>query len=229
MPNIISIIIGEIPQLLKGALTTVELFVAFIFIGFILGTFLAVIEVYGGSITSLFAKLFERLFRGIPAVVLLFVFYYGTSTVVDISPFLAAVLALGLRTSAYQSQIFRGAIESIPLGQMTAGRSLGMSRLQTIRKIILPQAFRLAIGPWSNEFAAELKDTSLAYTIGVVELLRRANYIINYTYGNAVIILGLVAVIYFFLTRLGNSWLYYLERRLRVPGFESRSSQATGG
>ena len=154
-----------------------------------------------------------------PAVVLLFLFFYRLPN--TFSPFIVATFALGLRSAAYQSQIFRGAIQAIRSGQMLAARALGMGKVKAIWCIIIPQALRLAIGPWSNEFASELKDTSLAYTIGVVELLRRAKYIVSYTYGDgALVVYGVCALMYLILVRIGNMVLYRLESRFAMPGFE---------
>ncbi len=220
---IYKIILEEFPYLLQGALVALELLFAFIVLGFLVGMLIAVMRVYGNRFLVLPAVLFERFFRGVPAVVLLFLFFYGLSGDYNISPFVAATLALGLRSAAYQSQIFRGAIQAIQSGQMLAARSVGMGRLKAIWNIIIPQTLRLAIGPWSNEFASELKDTSLAYTIGVIELLRRAKYIVSYTYGNgALVVYSVCALVYLVLVRLGTTILYRLESRLAIPGFERR-------
>jgi polar amino acid transport system permease protein len=215
-------LLREFPFLLKGVLVALELLLAFMLLGIIIGLILAVMEVYGNRWSSTLALMVERFFRGVPAVVLIFLFYYGLSDIYNVSSFAAATLALGLRTGAYQSQIFKGAIQAVGSGQMEAARSLGMGKIQAISSIILPQALRFAIGPWSNEFASELKDTSLAYTIGVVELLRRAKYIVSYTYGNALIVYGFCAILYLILVRLGNVVLYRIESRLQMPGFEMR-------
>lgn len=216
------ILIGEMPYLLDGTRVALELLFWFISLGFAIGIVLAVMEVYGNRLFLILAVMIERFFRGVPAVVLLFLFFYGLSDIYELSSFAAATLALGLRSAAYQSQIFRGAMQAIPSGQMMAAQAIGMSKFKAIRHIIIPQAMRLAIGPWTNEFASELKDTSLAYTIGVVELLRRGKYIVSYTYGNALIVFGFCAIIYLILTRVGNMILYHFEDRLWVPGFERR-------
>jgi len=215
-------IIKELPYLLQGILVALELLLAFMSLGFIAGIVLSVMEVYGNRWFSTLGIIIERFFRGVPAVVLLFLFYYGLSDIYNISSFVAATFALGLRSGAYQSQIFKGAIQAVASGQMMAARALGMGKLKAVWCIVIPQALRLAIGPWSNEFASELKDTSLAYTIGVVELLRRAKYIVSYTYGNALVVFGFCAIIYLILVRLGNMILYRLESKLRIPGFEVR-------
>ena len=215
-------LLKEFPYLLKGVLVALELLIAFMSLGFVIGIVLSVTEVYGNRWSSMLAVMIERFFRGVPAVVLLFLFYYGLSDIYNISSFTAATLALGFRTAAYQSQIFKGAIQAVGSGQMEAARAIGMSKFQAIWSIIFPQALRFGIGPWSNEFASELKDTSLAYTIGVVELLRRAKYIVSYTYGNALIVYGFCAILYLILVRSGNTILYRIESKLQMPGFEMR-------
>lgn len=216
------ILIREMPYLLDGTLVALKLLGSFISLGFVIGIALAVMEVYGNRFFLILALMIERFFRGVPAVVLLFLFFYGLSHIYKLSSFAAATLALGLRSAAYQSQIFRGAMQAIPSGQMMAAQAIGMSKFKAIRHIIIPQAMRLAIGPWSNEFASELKDTSLAYTIGVVELLRRGKYIVSYTHGNTLIVFGFISIIYLILTRVGNMMIYHFEDRLWVPGFERR-------
>lgn len=213
-------IAGELPFFLKGTLVAIEVLLGLITLGLILGLILAAMETYGNKLISIIAVIIERVFRGIPQVVLLLLVFYLPF---DLPPILVAIVALGLCSAAYQSQIFRGAIQSIRSGQMMAARALGMTELGAIRYIILPQAIRRAIGPWSNEFSSEIKDTSLAYIVGVVEILRRARYIIAYTYGHALVIYIFCAIIYLILTRAGNALLYYLERKLWVPGFERRN------
>jgi polar amino acid transport system permease protein len=215
-------LLKEFPYLLQGTLVALELLLAFMSLGFIVGIVLSVAEVYGSRWSSTLALMVERFFRGVPAVVLIFLFYYGFSDIYNIPPFAAATLALGFRTGAYQSQIFKSAIQAVGSEQMIAARALGMGKVQAIWSIILPQAMRFAIGPWSNEFASELKDTSLAYTIGVVELLRQAKYIVSYTYGNALVVYGFCAILYLILIRVGNMGLYGIESRLQMPGFEIR-------
>ena len=212
----------NLPYLLHGTWIALQLLAGLLAIGLVLGLALALVEVYGGRLARVCGIVFERVFRGIPAVVLLLLSYYGVSDFIEIPPFLAAVLALGLRSTAYQSQIFRGAIQAVPVGQMMAARALGMGRVEAIFRIVIPQAMRHAIGPWTNDFSSELKATSLAYVIGVIELTRQAKYIISSTQGNILIVFGVVAIIYFIINRLGNIALYRLEARMTVPGFERR-------
>jgi polar amino acid transport system permease protein len=190
-----------------------------------LGIALAAIEVYGGRF-SIFAVIVQRFFRGIPPIVLLLLVFYLPF---DLPPLLVGILGLGLCSAAYQSQIFRSAIQSISKGQVIAARALGMTQVQAILHVVLPQALRRAIGPWTNEFASEVKDTSLVYVVGLPELLRRARYIIAYTRGSALFMYFLVALIYLGLTRLGTALLYRLEHRLWVPGLERRGGQRSSG
>ncbi|WP_372610248.1 amino acid ABC transporter permease [Halomonas sp.] len=214
-------ILDNLPYLLNGAGVTIGLAVGLLVLGLVVGLLLALGQVYGRPGVPFLATAIERVFRAIPAVVLLFLFYYGISGFYDISSFSAAVLALGLRSAAYQSQIFRGAILSIPSGQMAAARAAGMRRSLAVRMIILPQALRQATGPWTNEALSELKDTSLAYTIGVVELMRQASYIVAANYGHTLAVYSSAALAYLVLSLAASYGLNALNRKLAVPGFES--------
>lgn len=220
--TIFETILSQMPHLLLGLWIALQLLACLLALGFVLGLGLALMEVYGHWTLRWFGILFERVFRGIPAIVLLLLFYFGVTDFVEIGSFTAAVLALGLRSAAYQSQIFRGSILSVPPAQMLAARAMGMSQPMAVRDIILPQALRLSIGPWTNEFSSEMKATSLAYVIGVVELTRQAKYIISNTQGNILVVFAVVAAMYFIFNRLGNWSLYKLEKKLAVPGFEQR-------
>jgi len=216
---------NSLPFLLKGTVVTLELTFLLLVVGLAVGIPLALGQVYGGRGVVLLSSTYERFFRSIPALVLLFLFFFGSSFAgLNISAFLSAVLALGFRSSAYQSQIFRGAIQSIRQGQMTAARSIGMSKFQAIRHIILPQALRLSLPPWSNEYSSVVKDTSLAYAVGVIELVREGRYIIVRTFEPMIIYIT-IAAIYFILTYAGNKSLGYLEEKLRIPGFETKGGK----
>jgi polar amino acid transport system permease protein len=218
------LILGHLPYLARGLGVALQLLAGLLAIGIGLGLALALAQVYGNRPLRTAALLFERTFRGVPAIVLLFLAYYGSTDLIRLSSFGAAVLALGLRSGAYQSQIFRGAIQSVLPGQVLAARAIGMGWWSTQRTVVLPQALRCAIGPWSNEFSSELKATSLAYVIGVVELTRQAQYIVSNTQGNLLLVFGVAAFLYFIANKIGNTVLYRLEAAMLVPGFERRGS-----
>lgn len=219
-------LIDELPFLLEGLGVALQLLVALLAFGLLLGLALSIASVYGSGWLRFLTTIFERIFRGIPEIVLLLLFFYGVGEYMPLSAFWAAVLALGLRSAAYQSQIFRAAIQATDRGEVMAGRALGMSNAQVVARIVLPQALRRSIGAWTNEYSSELKATSLAYVIGVVELTRQANYIISSLQGSALTILAIVAVFYFVVNALGNAGLYALERRFAIPGGESGDKAA---
>lgn len=184
--------------------------------GLILGLALALSHVYGGRFLSTVVSYYSTVMRGIPPLVLLFVLYFIVSGSVNLSPFWAGSISLGIISSAYQLEILRGALLSVGGGQMMAARAIGMRRLQAIRYIVLPQALRLAIPPWSNEAAIVIKDSSLVYALGVPEILRRAQQLSASTQ-QPFLAYGTAAVIYFILVFAANRLLDLLERRLRIP------------
>lgn len=184
--------------------------------GLALGLILSLLYVYGGKIVSFLMGIYSTVMRGIPPIVLLFILYFMVSGNINLSPFWAGSISLGIISSAYQMEIFRGALQSVSGGQMMAARAIGMSRLTAIRHIIIPQAFRLAIPPWSNEAAIVIKDSSLVYALGVPEILRRAQLISASTQEPflAYITAGLI---YFALVFITNRLLDRLEKRVRIP------------
>jgi polar amino acid transport system permease protein len=145
--------------------------------GFALGILLALMRVYGSKELQWIASGYEKVLRGIPILILIYIILFGFPGFfffIDLRllPLFSVILALGLRSAAYQSQIFRSAILSVDPGQLEAALSLGMSKLQAFRNIIFPQALRLAIPSWSNEYAVVIKDSSFAYGVGVVEITK---------------------------------------------------------
>jgi polar amino acid transport system permease protein len=184
-------------------------------IGFVIGTVMAVLRIYGGRFLSPVAALYSIVVRAVPVVVIIFILFFVIAELVDLSPFLAGAIALGFASGAYQSEIFRGAILSVPPGQMIAARAIGMSRFSAIRSIILPQAIRLAIPAWSNEFTLVLKDSTLVYVIGVPELLRRAQWVSARTL-EPFIAFGTAAAFYILFTLLASRLLGSLEHRYKI-------------
>ena len=218
--EIIKILISELPQFAKGTMVALELLFGLLSVGLVLGLAIALAEIFGNPVVRFLATTLRKFLWAIPQLILLFLVFYLPF---DLNRMAAAIIALGLCSSAFQSQIFRGAILSINSGQMEAAKAMGLSKPRTVFYIVLPQMLRLSIGPWTNEFSSELKDTSLAYVVGVVEIMRNAKYIIAYTYGNTAAVYLFVGVLYFTLTRIGTFFFYKIEDRLWVPGFEKRS------
>ena len=184
--------------------------------GLLLGLIFAIIYVYGGKVLTRIMSIYSTVMRGIPPIVLLFVLYFIMSGSINLSPFWAGSISLGIISSAYQMEIIRGAILSVSGGQMMAARAIGMSQWQAIRFVVLPQTLRLAIPPWSNEAAIVIKDSSLVYALGVPEILRRAQLISASTQQPFLAYIT-AALIYFALVFIANRLLGRLENRLRIP------------
>lgn len=219
----------SLPYLLKGSLITIGLVAGALFLGFIIGIPMAVGQVYGSRFIANLISFYVWFFRGLPVLVLLFLFYFGLFDVLglDLSAFAAGILVLGLRSAAYQSQIFRGGILSVNEGQMLAARSLGMSKIQAIWDIILPQALRISIPGWSNEYAIILKDSAVTFAIGVMEILTRGNFIATRTYKPMPVFLT-CAVIFLILTYGGVKLISLLEEKVRIPGYSSYNNSGKG-
>ena len=227
--NFFELLQEMVPHLMEGTLVTLQLTATSISVGFIIGIFLALGRLYGTKPVQAFCSGYIQFFRGTPLLVQLFIVYYGLPRYgIKLSSSVAALIGLGLNSAAYQAEYFRGAIQSIDEGQMMAARAVGMSKFQAIWNIILPQAFRLAIPPWSNEYSSVLKDTSLAYAVGVIELVREGRYIIVRTF-EPMLIYIIVAIIYFFFTYAGNFILGFIEGKIAVPGYERKLGRRMGG
>lgn len=189
----------------RGLYHTLLLTVLGLLIGFILGISLALMRVYGAKELAWFSSGYEKLFRGIPLIVLIYVFAFGLPDIFwYIDPLElrlgSVVLALSLRSAAYQSQIFRGAILSVTPGQTEAARALGMRGSQAFRHIVMPQALRLAVPSWSNEYAVVIKDSSFASAIGIIEMTQSAYFVsINFQEIWALSYL-ILAILYFLFT-----------------------------
>ena len=184
-------------------------------LGLALGTVMAVFRVYGGPVLSRTAAAYSVVVRALPVVVIIFILFFVIAELVDLTPLLSGAIALGFASGAYQTEIFRGAINSVPRGQMVAARALGMGKFKAVRVIILPQALRLAIPSWANEVTLVLKDSSLVYVIGVPEIMRRAQYLSAQTM-EPFLAFGAAAILYLVLTLAAGKMLDLAENRFKI-------------
>jgi polar amino acid transport system permease protein len=200
----------------SGTAYTIAVTLVALPLGLFIGLLFSLLHVYGGKVLKGLMTLYSTIMRGIPPIVLLFILYFIVSGSINLSPFWAGSISLGIVSSAYQLEIIRGAILSVSSGQMMAARAVGMSKIQAIRNVILPQTLRLAIPPWSNEAAIVIKDSSLVYALGVPEILRRAQ-LISASTQEPFLAFTTAALIYFALVFITNRLLDLLERKLRIP------------
>ena len=212
-----SLIWDNIPILLQGAVITIQITVMAVGCGFFIGMIAALANLSRFRIVRLLVKCYVELFRGTPLLVQIFMIYFALPMVIgqSINPYVAAVTACSINSGAYVSEIFRAGIQSIDKGQMEAGRSLGLTWGQTMRYIVMPQAFKAIIPPLGNEFIAMMKDTSLVSVIGFEELTRRGQLIIAITYGSFEIWTA-VAIIYLIMTLSISQLVAFLERRYNI-------------
>lgn len=205
-----------LPSLLRAALITLVLSCLAMTLAVVGGIVLATARVYGGPTTRMLATVYVEVMRGTPVLLQLFVIYYGLASVVRLPAFLAAVLGLGLNYAAYESEIYRGALDAIPKGQLDAARVLGFSRWQTLRLVRGPQALRLALAPMTNDFVAMLKDSSLVSVLTVVELTKQTQ-IFATNLGSWVIPGVLCATLYLALSLPLGHVARRLEERWKAP------------
>ena len=208
---------SSFPILLIGALVTIKITAISVALGVVIGLVVGVARISQVKPLRLLAMAYIDFLRGTPLLVQIFLIYFALPVLSGqrVDPFFAAITACSINSGAYVAEIFRSGIQSIDKGQMEAGRSLGMTWLQTMRYIIVPQAFKRVIPPLGNEFIAMLKDSSLVSVIGFEELTRRGQLIIAKTYGSFEIWMS-VAVIYLVMTLTISRFVAYLERRYRV-------------
>lgn len=227
------------PNIGEGLLVTLKLSGGALVIGFIIGLPVALIRVYGPRPLRALATAYVDIIRGTPLLVQLFFIYYGLadpsisdlltgiglpSGLLVLEPMAAAYIALGLNSGAYQAEYFRGALQSIGTGQMVAARALGMTRTQAIVNIVLPQALRVAVAPWSNEAAYMVKYTAIVSLIAVSDLFGQTRRIMSKHY-NQMTMLPFVGLIYLAIVMLITWLMHYVERSARIPGLETEGGR----
>lgn len=211
----IQIVIDSLWPMIKAALQyTITLALISFVLGLILAVLVALVRVWKIPVLNQIAIFYVWVIRGTPLLVQLFIIFFGLPSVgIEFDPFPAAVIAFTLNMGAYNSEIVRAAIQSISNGQWEAAYSLGMTRGQALWRVILPQAARVSVPPLSNSFISLVKDTSLAYTITVVELFQVAKQITATTY-EPLLLYTEAAVIYLAICTILNAMQSVMEKRL---------------
>ena len=223
----LSVVFNAFPTMLAGSLTTLGIVFGALTIGLVFGSVFAVMQVYGRPWQKAFVSVYVWFFRGFPILVLLFL-GYGLFVALGLpaEPFLISCVVLGCTSTAYQSQIFRGAMQSLRAGQLKAARALGMTDGQAIRCIILPQALRLSIPGWSNEYSILLKDSAICFVLGTPDIMARTSFVAARTHEHLALYAA-AGLIYFVLTFIVVKLLSRLENKLYIPGFTSASGENT--
>ena len=224
-------LVSYFDEFLEGVRTTLTLYVFALVFGFLVGLFFAIIRVYGGSISSRIATGYIEVIRGTPVVTQILILAYLPDTIniflnaQGIPPiplswglrYLMCAICLGMNSSAYQAEFFRGSITSISAGQMMAARAIGMSRFQSIRQIILPQSMRRVIPAWANEASYLPKVTTAAYFVGVTEVFRWAYAIVSRTF-KTLEVYALVAFFFIILISFITWLLDTVYDEIKIPG-----------
>ncbi len=207
------------PYIFSGSFVTLANVILALGMGLMLGLPLAVGQVYGPSWLRRFISIYVWFFRGVPILVLLFLCFGLFVTLgLPANPFAIACIVLGCTSTAYQSQIYRGAIQALPQGQMKAAKALGMRQSSAIRHIVLPQALRLSIPGFANEFSILLKDSAICYVLGTQEIMARANFVASRTHEH-LLLFATAGILYFLITLMGVRLLRMLEQKIYIPGY----------
>ena len=225
--------VDSMPALAAGAWLTVLLTVASILLGLCIAVPLAVARVYGGPVLGAVALVYTELIRGTPLLAQLFVLFFGLQlqgffdglpgvggTVVPSTPVLVAIVGFTINSSAYQAEYIRSALTSVDAGQLTAARAVGLSKLEGIRHVVLPQGLRYAIPGWTNEFVYLVKYSSLAAFISVPELFNQARDVGN-DLARTTEMYVVVAVFYLTLVLTAAALMSRFEARVAIPGVGS--------
>ncbi|MDV0443864.1 amino acid ABC transporter permease [Methanorbis rubei] len=207
-----------LPALWDGLVVTLALVALTAPLGFFLGLLIGVARVYGAKPFQWGAQLYVIFFRGCPLLVLLFIIYFGLPSIgIVLGAFLSALVGFTLCNSAYNSEYIRGALQSIKGGQMTAAQALGMTKIQAIRYVVIPQALRKALPGVSNEFIYLIKYSSLAYVVTVIELTGAAKIIASkyFAYFEA---FAAVGIFYLAIVTVATIAIGRLEKKYAIPG-----------
>lgn len=213
----LTLLLNALPLLLKGALITLRIAAMVAVIGIVLGTLIGLGRTSGRPWLAGILRAFVEMIRGTPLYTQLLLVVFGLPAALNIQydEFIAAILTMGVNSSAYVSEIIRAGIQSIDKGQMEAARSLGMNHAKAMLYIILPQAFKRVIPPLLNEVVTLIKDSSLIGALALVELTRTAQLIASKTYQPFPAYVG-AALLYLTMTLSLSQFSVWLERRLGI-------------
>jgi len=218
LPYDFSAIPRYFPTFYEAAWITLQLTTLGIFVGLIFGLIAALMKISQLKILNVPANIYIWVIRGTPLLLQLWIIYFGLAIIVNIPGFTSAVIALGIHNGAYIAEIFRGAIQSIDRGQREAALSLGMTPWQAMKRVILPQALKRSIPPLGNQFIIALKDSSLASTIAVRELLLRSRQIGSSQYLMMEMLI-IAAIYYLIMTSVLTIIVSKIERRMQVSDY----------
>jgi L-cystine transport system permease protein len=217
MNDSLQLILDSAPFLLKGAVFTIELSLGGMFFGLVLGFALALMRLSRFRSLSGIARVYVSFLRGTPLLAQLFLIYYGLPQFgIELDPMPSAMIGFSLNTAAYASETLRSAIASIETGQWEAAYCIGMTPMQAMWRIVLPQAARTAIAPLGNSFIGLVKDTSLAATIQVPELFRQAQLVTARTFEVFTMYLS-ASFVYWVLATVLAVGQHYFERKANQP------------
>lgn len=203
---------------LAGAQQTLIIAAISISLGFIGGILIGMCRISRNRAVYGISTVYVEAFRGTPLLIQIFLVYLGLPSLgVEFDPFTAGIIALSLNSAAYQAEIFRGGVMSISRGQMEASRSMGLTYNQSMFNVIIPQALRNALPPYTNEFITMIKDSSLVFTIGVFELTLAGRQVISNTFQPFVVLI-FVAFLYFTITFSTARIMRWVEKRFAIPG-----------
>ncbi|WP_421383338.1 amino acid ABC transporter permease [Bacillus salacetis] len=209
----IEIALDSLPFILEGAWYTIMISVVSMAVSLVLGLFIALARMSRFWVFSILSRLFISFMRGTPLLVILFILYFGLPMIgIELKPLTAAIVGISVHFSAYSAEVIRSAISSVPKGQWEAAETLRMTYWQTMRRIILPQATRIALPPLSSVFMDIIKGTSLAMVITVSEMFYRAKVVVGQTYESLTLYI-LVALIYWGLCTVVTLIQDYLEKK----------------
>jgi glutamate transport system permease protein len=212
----VSFVLHHLPEVLRGFRVTLELTVLGYLGALLLGTILAVWRVSPITPLRVIGGIYVEIFRNIPLLALLILFVFGLPDVgLTYSFFVSSAICLALSAAAFVCEAMRSGINSIAVGQAEAARAIGLNFAQTLRFVILPQAFRTVVQPLVNVFIGVALSSSLAGAVGVAELTNRTEYL-NLQYSQAVIMFLTAGVLYLVVALLGGGVGGYLERRLAI-------------